>query len=189
MGGHAKARTLLRGSHGRWLFVIAASAIAVLPAKPAYAQTATTAPSNQLCYVFTVDAVAGGPKELRASCKGHGFIFGGTTEYHVVTNDTLKTVVIDNRFGSERHVMLIAVGDDGQPHAEDITGDLAHAAGRGVMSGLRGLDVNLDGFASSGAIAVSPSAGDTAPAKNGQVDIGHHMAAEAVRQSQAAAQK
>lgn len=184
MEGHPGNQPYVRRGPSGAPALLAATIGLALSTAPLSAQTATaaiTTPSQRLCFVFTAGDTAAGIKELRASCGGYGLILGSTTEYQVFTNEALKAVVIDKKLGDERQIVLISVRDDGQPLVEDITGDLALVAGRGVMSDLRGLDINLDGFTADGAINVSPAAGDATSDKSGIVDIGQRIAAERMR--------
>jgi hypothetical protein len=151
----------------------------LLAAAPVSAQTVATTtitPSDKLCFVFTVDGTVSGTKELRASCGGRGIILGGTTGYRVFENHALKAIVIENNLDAQRRIVVIRLEADGQPMVEDITSDLALAAGRGVMSNLRGLDINLEGFAADGAVGVGPAAGDATNDKSGIVNIGQRIA-------------
>jgi hypothetical protein len=159
---------------------------------PASAQTASTAPvgtPNQPCFVFTVAGPAGRASELGASCNGRGLLLGDVSNYQVIADPTLNAIVVDKHLGGERRLILITIRTDGRPLVEDITGDLAVAAGRGVMSNLVGLDVNLGSFASNGTIAVSPAARDqTSGDRSGQVNLRQQVAAENARQAEAVTQ-
>jgi hypothetical protein len=61
--------------------------------------------------------------------------------------------------GSERRILLLSLGSDGRARMQDISGDVARNAGKGVMASISDVSVDIGGFAADGTIAVQPATG------------------------------
>jgi hypothetical protein len=120
---------------------------------------------------------------LIADCGGQGFLLGPAESYTVLQNPQLHATLVDIVRGNTRRVLMLSY-ENGRPLLEDITGDLALAAGRGVMSGIKGLDVDPGTFAQDGTISVRPAASDEVRTDTpATVNLGAQIAAEQVRAS------
>lgn len=115
------------------------------------------------CFVHTMPSAAPasdaarvtGPSTLLASCSGAGVVLGEADSYRVHYNPASGALVVSIERGERTRIMLLQRDADGQLAIEDITGDLAVAAGRGPTSGLRGASIDFAGFARDGVIAVA----------------------------------
>jgi hypothetical protein len=145
--------------------------------------TASSIASAQPCFVYAA-ALEGGTQDLRASCKGRGLMLGSTTGYHVIANDALPATLIDTWRGSERRVLLISVQADGAPFVEDLSGQIALAAGRGPLSRVEGIELDLANFASDSHIGVHAAPESVDRAKVVTIDIGQQVAMERLRSGQ-----
>lgn len=159
------------GFSGRLPALVAASLFGLgFSASPAAAQPASPANGespSQHCRVYTVERIEGPAQELRADCRGRGVILGPATAFTVIANERLNASLVDMQFQTERRVWLLSMGADGLPLLEDISGQIALAAGRGPMSEIGDIVVNAGEFASTGRIAVRPD--DRVEVNRGQV--------------------
>lgn len=152
---------------------------------PAAAQSTNTAEvPSQLCRVSAVEGPAGPVQDLRASCGGRGLILGRITSFEAIPNEGLHATLVDARLGSERRVLLLSIKEDGQPLVEDLTGQVALAAGRGPMSGIDGVELDLSGFGQAGQIGVIGRPEDTGPARSSTLNLGQQIALEGLRQGE-----
>ena len=173
------------------VLILTASALGAHPVSAlAQTQPAAEAPARTgPCHVFSVEGDQADVKQLRANCRGRGFVLGSATEFSVVTNDALQATLVDARLGGERRVILLSFQDDGQPLVEDLSGEIALAAGRGPMSPLAGVDIDVATFASGGSIGVHGRSEDRGSAKADGIGIGQHIALERARRGGGAAQQ
>jgi hypothetical protein len=156
-------------------------------AAPAPAQTPATvaAPSSQFCRVFALDAPSGQPRELRAACRDRGIMLGLASQFQVIVNEALRATLVDIRWEGQRRLLLLSMLDDGAPLVEDLTGQLALAAGRGPMSSLEGVEIDLGAFTLTGEIGVRGRPEDDGAAKTDKIAVGPQLAAERVRRAAA----
>jgi len=116
------------------------------------------------CEVWTDDTVMspiGQAKPVFASCRGHGLILGYADKFQVFAHEPLEAVLVDLRTGSDRRVVMISLRDDGSPLLENLSGQIAMAAGRGPLSGLEGLEIDTSSFSREGVVGVRGSSGVT----------------------------
>lgn len=163
------------------------AAISSVPAAAQDDLSLSAAPSDQLCKVFAVEGSRDGVEQLLASCRGHGLMLGETSGYEVVINEALQATLVDMRLDGERRILLITIQEDGEPLVEDLGGQIALAAGRGPMSALDGLEIDLSRYLTDSEIAVRPTGG-AAGEKIGEVRIGEQIALERMRRQGAALQ-
>jgi hypothetical protein len=155
-----------------------------LSASPAAAQQASpagTVPLSELCHVYAIEGAEGEPSELRANCRGQGLMLGRATEFEAVVNEGLKATLVDIRLGSARRVLLLSIQPDGSPLVEDMSGQIALAAGRGPMSEIDGVDLDLREFARSSEIGVRGRPEDTGSGKADRINFGQQIALERSR--------
>lgn len=145
-------------------------------------------PQEQYCLVQAQPDSHTGLQELRANCRGRGLILGEASDYKVTYNEALNATLVDMRLDGERRLLLITIQDNGLPLLEDLSGQVALAAGRGPMSELDGLEIDLSQYLTDGEIAVRPAAGGAAGEKSGVVKIGEQIALERARRQEAAVQ-
>jgi hypothetical protein len=164
--------------------------LAVTPGAPAMAQDAesalasvtaqTAAPAS--CSVFAENAEADGVQIVRAICAGRVMILGPTTSYSAIPNRKLGATVVDMRMRDERRVLLLSIDPEGLPLVEDISGQIALAAGRGPMSDIADVTVEPGEFASSGRIAVQADArAQAAPGEVRRIALDEQLARERSR--------
>lgn len=138
--------------------------------------------SPSLCVVAANERLEG---RIVASCRGQGLILGRADSFRVIENRQLEAMVIDLVRDGERRVLMISFPDD-EPLLEDITGTLAKAAGRGPMSSIEGVEIELGGFEQDSRIAVrSPPEAGRGIARTSEVDLGQGLATEAARRAEA----
>jgi hypothetical protein len=113
-------------------------------------------------------------------------MLGPVSEFVAIDNDKLQATLIDAHIGSERRILLLSLQDDGRPLLEDLSGEIALAAGRGPMSGTNGIDLDLERFGSTGQIGVHGGPEDNGSGKSDSIDIGQQIAFEQSRQGVAA---
>jgi hypothetical protein len=190
IGARAEAacqRGIRRLVSGILAMLIAGGALWAMPAtaqdSAATQDTASAAGASlrvpPVCLFRTESAREPAPGMLQANCGGRIFGLGLADSYTPVSNPGLKAEIVDVRWRAERHVWLLSQQDDGQFLLEDLSGSIALSAGRGPMSDLRGLDIDISGFATGALVAVAPQA--QAPGKAGQVRVGDQIAAERAR--------
>jgi hypothetical protein len=148
------------------LALIIAQAISSAPLKP--------------CDVFAQPATDGQAPVLIANCSGEGFLLGSADSYQVLQNAALRATIVDITQGTERRVLMLSY-DNHKPLLEDITGSLALAAGRSAMSGINGLDIDLNAFAQSGTVSVRAAVGDAKPDNAATISLGSQIEAEQAR--------
>jgi hypothetical protein len=112
------------------------------------------------CLVVASAADSDGVHELVANCAGKGLLLGRASAYEAFPNAALKAAVVDIRLGTERRVLMVSVGRDGFPVLENITTQIARAAGGGIAAGIADVDVDFRGFADSGSLAVTARSTD-----------------------------
>jgi hypothetical protein len=153
--------------------------IALFPNSAAAQQKSTVSskPGEGICRVYTVDAATGGAKELRASCNGRGFLLGSVSAFDVVNNKDLSAMLVDARLGDQRRILMLSVQGE-QPLVENLTGQIALIAGRGPMSDLSGVDLDLSRFANAGVVGVRGQPEKGKLAKGGDVDLGQQISRE-----------
>jgi len=165
-----------------WIGALVAGAFGLtLTATPVAAQRTpppSTEPPGQLCRVYSVPGAEGQPQELRAYCRGRAMMLGPASTFEAITNEALQATLVDVRFGSERRVLLLSFRDDGLPLAEDLTGQIALAAGRGPASSIDGVELDVSGFARTGEVGVRGRPEDTGNAKSDHVNLGQQIALE-----------
>lgn len=83
-------------------------------------------------------------------------------------------------------MLLLTFQEDGQPLSEDLTGQIALMAGRGPMSGIDGVELDLKAFAKSGEIGLQPAPQDRGRARADRINLGEQIAFERARRSQMA---
>lgn len=151
-------------------------------AAPAW-QTQAVPDHDGPCRVFAFDAPGGDVKDLRAGCGGHGLILGPVTSFEAIANEALQATLVDMHLGSSRRVVLLTMPADGQPLLEDLTGQLALAAGRGPMSELEGVELDLKAFARTGEVGVRGRPQDAGSRKAGKVGLARQIALTRARLS------
>lgn len=151
-----------------------------LAAMPAAAQEiAQPSPVPEpACRVFAVKRAEGPVQDLHAGCRGVGVMLGPVTAYEVIGNDALQATLIDARLGTERRVLLLSLQADGQPLVENLTGQLALAAGRGPASEIEGVELDLARFADDGQIGLSGQVEDTGLTKSERINLAGQVALE-----------
>jgi hypothetical protein len=134
------------------------------------------------CNVFAENADTDGVQIVRAICAGRVMILGPATSYTAIPNQKLAATLVDMRMGHERRVWLLSVGADGLPLLEEISGQIALAAGRGPMSDIGDVVVEPDEFASAGRIAVQADArAEAAPGQLRRIALDEQLARERSR--------
>lgn len=138
------------------------------------------------CLFRLEPASDGSPPTLIGNCRGRGVILGPTDEYKIVRNESLGATVVDLQFAGKRRVLMLTLQDDGQVLVEDLGGQIALAAGRGPLSDIAGLTIELEGFAEDGGLAVRPGPDDSSR-QVAQLNLGQQIAAERGRRLGSAA--
>ena len=182
--GFASGRRLARASSllafGCGLALLAAPAAAQRTPPPL-----NTEPPTQQCRVYALDAPADQPRELRANCRGQGFLMGRATGFETVENESLNATLVDIRLGSSRRVLMLSIQPDGTGLVEDLTGQIALAAGRGPMSEIDGIELDLRGFERTGEIGVRGRPQDAGSRKVDRIDLSRQITAERSRRGAA----
>lgn len=133
------------------------------------------------CNVFAVKGTEGRPQELRAKCKDRGLALGRVTAFEAIFSEQSQATLIDAHLGDQRRVLLVTVRNDGTPLAEDLTGQIARAAGRGPMSDIAGIELDLKQFAKTGEIGLRGRPEDRARAKADRIAVGEQIVRERER--------
>jgi hypothetical protein len=172
--------------NSRFLVLATAALGSVLIAPVTMAQE--TAPvrsdlDSNLCQVFAAGKPTDQFKELRANCGGQGLLLGSITSFEAIPNDTLGATLVDARLGGYRRVLLLSRQPDGTPLAEDLTGQIALAAGRGPMSEIDGVELDLKAFALTGEVGVRGRPEDAGRRKTEQIGLAPQVALERARQA------
>jgi hypothetical protein len=157
----------------------------VLYAPPAFAQSEAAAnakSSSGSCQVFAVGGAQDELQELRAVCRGRGVILGPASTFVAIANDALQATLVDAHLGDSRRILMLSVQDDGEPLVEDLSGQVARAAGRGPMAELTGIDLDFKRFADEGLIGVRDAPGRAGAVRAGSISVGQQLVAERARQ-------
>lgn len=147
----------------------------------------TTARTPPPCLFRTEPASDDGLPRLYASCRGRGLTLGPVSEYHVFRNEDLDATLVDIRSDGDRRIMLISF-EDGQASAEDLTGQIAVAAGRNPTSHLAEVDLDLAAFANEGRITVHRNPRAAGQPEVVSVNAGQQIAAERSRSARVSGQ-
>lgn len=177
------ARSLaLLSALGMSTALLAPPACAQSPGPQTAAGNAQLQPAK-VCWVVAVQDSKDQPQQLRAVCNNRVLFLGPVTSFQAVENQALKAELIDAHFGNERRVWLLTIQNDGQTLQEDLTGQIARTAGRGPMSRIDGIDLDLTAFADSGQIGVVGRPEDRARAKSDRIALADQIALERVRRA------
>lgn len=182
-GGRRRGRMLLP----RLVIASVCAWAALVPAVPAAAQsessTQVSAPGKSdapICVVKNSDELkssAGSAGILLATCRGHGVLLGEADHFDFTVDKDLGAMLVDVRRNGARRVLMVTPRDDGPPLVEDISGQIAMNAGRGPMSPIGDIAVDLAGFADGGTIGVTSRAEDTGGvARSSTVNLGQQVA-------------
>lgn len=155
-----------------------------LLATPAAAQAGSEARASSeqtpVCSVEANDTFGppiGNARPVVAICKGQGLLLGYADEFTIATQEALQTVLVDMHRGTDRRVLLISLQSDGPPLLEDISGQISKSAGRGPMSSLEGIEIDVSGFTGDGMIAVRGRPEDNGgTARAGAINLGRQIA-------------
>jgi len=151
----------------------------------ATAQEAVTLGSRQSssdsCTVFSRSAGERIPLQLIAKCGDRAFPLRLATRFKAITNDALGATLIDLYQDDERRVFLLSIQENGEPLIEDLTGQIALAAGRGAMSPIDGVALDIGAFPGSGEIDVLRAQQDREKPLVERIDIGQQIALERAR--------
>lgn len=140
-------------------------------------------PDSKVCAVFAVQDSKERPQQLRAVCKGRVFFLGPVTTFQAVANEGLNAELIEARFDSERRVWLLTVQEDGRTLQEDLTGQIARAAGRGPMSGIEGIELDFKQFAQTGEVGVRERPADRARTRADKIELSQQVNFERARRA------
>ena len=178
-------------SRGRLLRQLLGTAglISVLASAPVSAQSEDRQPAPGErgnapggCAVTAQPGEIDGVETLHADCSGRLVILGPATAYKVVPNERLNATLIDLQFEHERRMLLLSMGADGLPLLEDISGQVALAAGRGPMSDIGDVVVDPGEFARAGRISVrADERAESARGENRQIALDEQLARERAR--------
>jgi hypothetical protein len=168
--------------------------LSIAPSQPSFAQERKLPmfedPKGDLCVVFSVGAPPGKPqpeiKQLYAKCPDRTLILGQVTAFEAVVNEGLQATLVDAVLGEERRVLLLAAQKDRPTLVEDLNGQIARAAGRGPMSTIEGIALDLKRFAETGEIGVAGGLDERGRGGSGRVDVKGQVALERSRSSSGA---
>lgn len=175
--------------------VIAAGAL-VLSAQVSAQETGSSfpdAPSEKakadspVCAVWTEEEAGAPGKALLASCDGRGLALGFVDDFQVYSNANQKALIVDSKLGDGRQIWLISTQEDGVPLVEDLGSQIAVAAGRGALSGLDGVKLDLVSFVDAGVIGVVGADQDIGLESMVTIDLGLQIAAERTKRNGGAA--
>jgi hypothetical protein len=177
-----------------WFALVSLTLPGLLAATPVGAQAGTPSAGEAafadaqgrgprpMCMFRTEPPSEGVPQQrLYANCGGRGLPLGPAQTYEAFANPALKATLVDLRNGEDRRILLISLGDDGVPLVEDLSGQLALAAGRGPMSELADVKLDLGRFVQHGEIGVGGGSEDTGPARVDTINLGQQIALERSR--------
>lgn len=139
---------------------VVAVALLYVSAGPANAREgdAPDADEIQPCIVQRSEAVrlsADSPGALIAICGAQAVVLGEADEFEAVTNRDLGAVLVDVKRNGSRKILLVSPQAGDSPLVEDIGGQVAMAAGKGPVSPIDDVTVDVAGFAGDGTIAVA----------------------------------
>jgi hypothetical protein len=157
-----------------------------LIAAPAEAQTPELSSAGP-CQVSFVPRAAKEERrdvnQLYARCGGKGVLLGFATSFEAFANDPFRATLVDVRTRAERHILLLTLQDDGFTLIEDLTGQIARAAGRGPFSNIDGIALDFKQFTRSGDLGVLAASEDRGRARSDHISIGEQVVAERARRS------
>lgn len=169
---------------GRIGFALAALAIAALSSVEARAQAEPQLVTNTVgllggaqsgyCVVQKSGALKiniGDDEALVARCGVYTIPLGRAETFKVFANKDTEAVLVDLRNPQSRRLIMISRQDDGQPLTEDISGQISLSAGRGPLSSIANLDVDLTAFEKDGTIGVGAPATKDRSARTSRIDL------------------
>jgi hypothetical protein len=115
---------------------------------------------------------------LIAQCNGTGLYLGEADQHRVFTHGPTGAMVVEiERLGRIR-IILLARDAQGAMTAEDLTGELAVAAGRSQTGGFRGMAADFARFSRDGTIEVSAPGAEGVGARGAsrQFSLAEHLA-------------
>jgi hypothetical protein len=133
------------------------------------------------CRIVAVQELKDKPRQLHAVCRGIALRLGPVSEFESINNEALQATLIDAHIGSSRRVLLVTLQDVGRPLLEDLTGQIAFAAGRGPSSNIDGVELDFKQFATIGEIGVRGRAADDGRGKADRISVGPQIARERAR--------
>ena len=137
-----------------------------------------------ICHVEAIEIAADAPMQLQAACGTHGLLLGPVSTFSVSANGDLNAMLVDVTYQGKRRLLMLSLGDDGFPTLQNVTGQIARLAGKGPMSGIDDIDVDLTNFASAGTVMVNRvTAEGQAEAATSEIDLGEQITAEQARQA------
>lgn len=176
----ARGLRLARRAVGVILFAAPASLLFTMPAHAQAGRGDPPGGTSAVCTVQTSEAL--GPavdaaKPLVAICQSQGLLLGYADSFQVYSHNGLQAVLVDVHRGAQRRVLLVSLQNDGRPLVEDISGQLAMNAGRGPLSGLEGLQIDVGSFVRDGSVAVRGRPEENGGAvKAGRINLGQQIA-------------
>ena len=139
------------------LLILKGALVSAVLAAPVAAQQEPSPSSEQssaTCRVYSVSR-AEGPSELHASCSGRGLLLGQVTMFDTRVNEALGATLVDAYLGDARRILLLTIDDRGLPLVQHLNGQIARAAGRGPMSGIEDVELDLSQFDEVGELALT----------------------------------
>jgi hypothetical protein len=171
-----------RNRHSRAAAVAVAMLALGLSASPAAGQAVPSAPSAApppVCDVQVSErfaAALGSSTQVLALCGGYGLLLGPADTFEVYRNEGLAAMLVDLRRGSDRRVLLISLQGESPPLLEDLSGQISMAAGRGPMSPLEGVGIDVARFARDGSIGVDGPGASGANVGASTINLGRQVA-------------
>ena len=119
----------------------------------------------------------GDAEALVARCGVYTVPLGRAETFKAFSNQSANAVLVDLRNPQSRRLILISRQGDGQPLTEDVSGQISMSAGKGPLSPIAELDIDLDSFASDGTIGVNVPASKGEAIRAGRIDLKHQVEA------------
>jgi len=141
------------------------------------AEDSVAAAEAEICRIFSGVLDEGHVQELFAKCGEHALALGPVSDFKTVSNVDLGATLVDARHGGERRLLLLTIQEGGRPLVEDLSGQIALAAGRGPMSSIADVEIDLESFAQNGDMDVRQQA-EKQSRKIGRIDLRQQVVRE-----------
>lgn len=128
---------------------------AAVPVAAGAQESAAEVSPAPLCTIAEKSSERGAIDAVIAICGTQGVWLGRADKVELIENRVIGATLVDLRRGFTRRILMITTVEGHAPLVDDVTGQLARAAGRGPLSGLEGVRLDLGRFATEGSIGVA----------------------------------
>lgn len=124
---------------------------------PVHAQA--TAGNSSVCFASEYRVSEVHSSQLFVACGPYGVTLGSVDDYEIIQLPALEAALVITTLDEARRVWLVTKNGESDPSLEEITGTIEFRAGRGVGSGIEGVDLDFGAAAAGLLTATTKSQG------------------------------